>query len=77
MLSFNLYPYQKSFSFISYLHRDKERGWCVYDLQGGKAYTHKLYLAVVFDGVHGLLDANESLPYPDKVAWKYIDYSIC
>jgi plant 3beta-hydroxysteroid-4alpha-carboxylate 3-dehydrogenase len=33
-----------------------------------KRLIHTSSIAVVFDGVNGLLDANESLPYPDKVA---------
>ncbi|AQL06019.1 3beta-hydroxysteroid-dehydrogenase/decarboxylase isoform 2 [Zea mays] len=31
-----------------------------------KRLIHTSSIAVVFDGVNGLLDANESLPYPDK-----------
>jgi plant 3beta-hydroxysteroid-4alpha-carboxylate 3-dehydrogenase len=32
-----------------------------------KRLIHTSTSAVVFDGVHGLFDADESLPYPDKV----------
>ena len=32
-----------------------------------KRLIHTSSSAVVFDGVHGLFDVNESLPYPDKV----------
>nr|TKV95642.1 hypothetical protein SEVIR_9G376100v2 [Setaria viridis] len=31
-----------------------------------KRLIHTSSIAVVFDGVHGLLNVNESLPYPDK-----------
>jgi len=32
-----------------------------------KRLIHTSSSGVVFDGVHGLFDVNESLPYPDKV----------
>jgi hypothetical protein len=32
-----------------------------------KRLIHTSSSAVVFDGLHGLFNANESLPYPDKV----------
>jgi nucleoside-diphosphate-sugar epimerase len=35
-----------------------------------KRLIHTSSSGVVFDGVHGLFDVNESLPYPDKVTPK-------
>lgn len=30
--------------------------------------------SVVFDGIHGIFDADESMPYPDKVFLFFMDY---
>ena len=35
-----------------------------------KRLIHTSSSAVVFDGIHGLFNVNESLPYPDKVVWQ-------
>jgi sterol-4alpha-carboxylate 3-dehydrogenase (decarboxylating) len=44
-----------------------------------KRLIHTSSSSVVFDGVRGLFNVNESLPYPDKVAsqFKLIAQKIC